>query len=69
MGLAKSLICSRRALDAGSVTVHGKKILEIMIGIVLEQYRKIENSSRTLEHVFAGMTAETLSTDPRKSLS
>ena len=31
-----------------------KKILEIMIGIVLEQFRKIENSSRTLEHVFAG---------------
>jgi len=25
MGLAKSLICSRRALDAGSITVHGKK--------------------------------------------
>ena len=25
-----------------------------MIGIVLEQFRKIENSSRTLEHVFAG---------------
>ena len=25
MGLAKSLICSIRALDAGSVTVHGKK--------------------------------------------
>ena len=24
MGLAKSLICSRRALDAGSITVHGK---------------------------------------------
>ena len=24
-----------------------------MIGIVLEQFRKIENSSRTLEHVFA----------------
>ena len=24
MGLAKSLICSIRALDAGSVTVHGK---------------------------------------------
>ena len=29
-----------------------------MIGIVLEQFRKIENSSRTLEHVFAG-AAET----------
>ena len=54
MGLAKSLICSRRALDAGSITVHGEKILEIMIGIVLEQFRKIENSSRTLEHDFAG---------------
>ena len=27
-----------------------------MIGIVLEQFRKIENSSRTLEHVFAGAT-------------
>ena len=26
-----------------------------MIGIVLEQFRKIENSSRTLEHVFAGV--------------
>ena len=31
-----------------------KKNLEIMIDIVLEQFRKIENSSRTLEHVFAG---------------
>ena len=27
----------------------------IMIGIVLEQVRKIENSSRALEHVFAGV--------------
>ena len=42
----------------GSVTVHGKKILEIIIGIVLEQFRKIENSSRTLEHVFAGVVSE-----------
>ena len=25
-----------------------------MIGIVLEQFRKIQNSSRTLEHIFTG---------------
>ena len=31
-----------------------------MIGIVLEQFRKIENSSRTLEHVFAGVPTQTI---------
>ena len=31
-----------------------------MIGIVLEQFRKIENSSRTLEHVFAGAVLKIL---------
>ena len=34
---------------------NGNKNLKIMIGIVLEQVRKIENNSRTLEHVFAGV--------------
>ena len=39
-----------------------------MIGIVLEQFRKIENSSRTLEHVFAGGNSENTLTKFRNLL-